>query len=89
MYVGQFQNGRFLRKPDFNVTSSPSTGQELVAWTDTYKRADEPRQRGSEWFLGKIVGAIKEGERVRVLAVDTLEGGNIWVSAINERSNPE
>src|SRR5215470_13335512 len=85
-YVGQFQNGRFLRRPNFDVTAPPSAGQEITAWTDTYKRNDKPSQRGSEWYLGKIVGVIKEGERVRVMAVETVEGGNVWVSVISSRT---
>lgn len=81
VYAGQYQNGHFLKQPNFNVTAPPTAGQDLVAWTDTYKRNDKPIQRGSEWFLGKITGVVKEGESVHVLSVETIEGGNIWVSA--------
>jgi hypothetical protein len=89
VYVGQYQNGHFLKRPNFNVTAPPTTGQELVAWTDTYRRNDKPVQRGSEWFLGKITGVVKEGESLKVLTVDTIEVGNIWVSAIGARPASE
>jgi hypothetical protein len=88
-YVGQFQGGHFLKRPNFNVTSPPSVGQEITAWTDTYKRNDQPKQRGTEWFLGKISGVIKEGEKIRVTAIANVEGENIWVSGVSDRASSE
>jgi hypothetical protein len=88
-YVGQFQDGHFIRKPNFNVTVPPSIGQYLKASTDTYQRNDKPTQRGGEWFLGKITGVIKEGEQVRVRGIETVEGGNIWINGSGNSATSE
>ena len=82
VYVGQFQNGRFIRSPNFNVTQIPKADDELAATADTYKRDALPVPQGQDWRLGQIVGVVKEGQHVKVRRVEVIEGGNVWAQAV-------
>ena len=82
MYVGQFQNGRFIRSPNFNVTQIPKADDELAATADTYERDALPVPQGQDWRLGQIVGVVKEGQHVKVRKVEVIEGGNVWAQAV-------
>ena len=82
VYVGQFQNGRFIRSPNFNVTQIPKADDELAATADTYKRDALPVPQGQDWRLGQIVGVVKEGQHVKVRKVEVIEGGNVWAQAV-------
>src|SRR5205807_3005503 len=42
VYLGPFGNGKFLSKPNFDVTTEPAPGTEIKAIRDTFKRAREP-----------------------------------------------
>ena len=89
-YVGQFQNGRFIRHPSFNVSDVPKPESTLLAWTDTYKRDALPRLVGQEWHLGQIIGVIKTGQLFHVRQVETIEDGNVWAvgSVVPQPSPP-
>jgi hypothetical protein len=81
-YVGQYQNGTYLGKPNYDTNKVPREGEPLVARTATYKRANQPQNAGNdEWKLGQIIGVVKEGQQITVQAVETVEGGNVWVRA--------
>ena len=91
VYLGQYQNGHYLRHPNFETQGIPNMNDELKTWTDTYKRSALPVKTGPDnWKLGEIVGVIKEGQRVRVHKVDKIEDENYWlqvtsVSTLEER----
>ena len=82
VYVGQFQNGRFIRPPNFNVPQIPKVDDDLVATTDTYKRDALPVPTGQNWRLGQIVGVVKEGQHVKIRRVQVIEDGNVWVLGV-------
>jgi len=82
-YLGQLQGGKFLHPPNFRTGPNlmPAEGESLVATTDTYQRDAAPVPDGQEWKLGKIVGVVREGQRVIVRQVLDAPVGNIWLNA--------
>jgi hypothetical protein len=82
-YLGQIQGAKFLHPPNFHSGSGlmPTEGESLMATTDVYERDAAPVPDGQEWKLGKIVGVVREGQRVIVRQVFNVHEGNIWLNA--------
>lgn len=80
VYLGQSQNDK-IKAPNFTPTNSkqPQKGDTLTASTDTYERDALPIQEGSNWKLGKIVGVVKEGQKIVVNDTKVIEGDNVWL----------
>ena len=80
VYIGQYRNGKYLRHPNFESPGVPNVGDELSAWTDTYRRDGLPVKMGpNNWKLGEIVGVVKVGQKVRVKRVERIEDDNYWL----------
>jgi hypothetical protein len=83
VYLGQYQQGRFLHQPNFTLSSGalPKPTETLSANTDTYERDALPVQVGTEWRLGNIVGVVRQGQSILVRQVNVIQGGNVWIHA--------
>jgi hypothetical protein len=75
VYLGQYQQGKFLHQPNFTVSSAalPKPGDALSAATDTYERDAPPVQVGTEWRPGNILGVVRQGQSIIVRQVDVIQ----------------
>ena len=87
-YIGQVQNGRYIRHPNFSVTDIPTGDSTIVAWTDTYKRDALPKLVGQDWQLGQIIGVVKQGQQFHLRQVETIQDGNVWASGFIPPTTP-
>jgi hypothetical protein len=65
----------------FSATQVPSPGKAIKAIVDVYKREDRPRLVQGEWKLGAIQGLVRSGDRIKVLSIDSIPGGenrSLW-----------
>lgn len=87
IYVGQTQANKFLHPPNFNANPQvlPKEGDRLTATTDTYERDAAPTPDRQQWKLGRIVGVVREGQRVIVRQVNVVPDENIWLYAEIDR----
>jgi len=56
-------------------------GDTIVASGSVSARAGYIKQVGSDWINKPSVGAVKPGQRLRVLEVNPILGAYIWVKA--------
>lgn len=79
MYIGPFGDGKYLTKPNFDVTTEPAPGTEIKAIRPyvTLSNAREPYElQKGDWRLGEIMGVVKVGEIVKVIRVLHIKGEN-------------
>ena len=58
----------------FDIKSVPKSNDVIQASTDIFKRSDQPRVINGNWSKGYINGLIKQGQKVRVIAVAEIPG---------------
>lgn len=78
VYLGQIIDEKW-QPQNFNFTETPKNGDNIIANKPVFKRDAEPMDLGNDyWRLGKVIGVVNNGQKLKVVDIRHISGDNYW-----------